>query len=126
MSKQTINYIFNITGNANEVINNIMQSTGVLNKSLSQTVNVFEGFKGKAVALQGVVSTIQSVNDAIGGITQAGANAELQLMNLKTLFGGNAEILRKRPTWKTFYAIMFVIYFFTILTKNRKDRKNYV
>lgn len=40
---------------------------------------------------QGVVSTIQSVNDAIGGITQAGANAELQLMNLKTLFVGNAE-----------------------------------
>lgn len=91
MNNQTINYIFNITGNANEVINNIVQSTGVLNKSLSQTVNVFEGFKGKAVALQGVVSTIQSVNDAIGGITQAGANAELQLMNLKTLFGGNAE-----------------------------------
>ena len=91
MNNQTINYIFNITGNANEVINNIVQSTGVLNKSLSQTVNVFEGIKGKAVAFQGVVSTIQSVNDAIGGITQAGANAELQLMNLKTLFGGNAE-----------------------------------
>lgn len=91
MSKQTINYIFNITGNANEVINNLVQSAGVLNKNMSQTLNVFGGIKGSAVALQGVVSTIQSVNDAIGGITQAGANAELQLMNLKTLFGGNAE-----------------------------------
>ena len=29
MSNQTVNYIFNITGNANDVINNINQNTGV-------------------------------------------------------------------------------------------------
>lgn len=91
MNNQTINYIFNITGNANDVINNIKQNANALNENLSQTLNVFGGINGAFVGFQGVVSTIQSVNDAIGGITQAGANAELQLMNLKTLFGGNAE-----------------------------------
>src|SRR5574344_969137 len=91
MNNQSVNYIFNIIGNANDVVNNINQNAGVLNKTLSQTLNFFSGFRGAAVALQGVVSVVENVQSAIGGITQVGANAELQLMNMKTLFQGNSE-----------------------------------
>ncbi len=91
MSNQTVNYIFNITGNANDVINNINQNTGVLNRTLSQTLNVFDSWKGSFVAFQSVGTVFQNIQSVIGGITQAGSNAELQLMNMKTLFGGNAE-----------------------------------
>ena len=91
MSNQTVNYIFNITGNANDVINNINQNTGVLNRTLSQTLNVFDSWKGSFVAFQSVGAVFQNLQSVIGGITQAGSNAELQLMNMKTLFGGNAE-----------------------------------
>ena len=34
---------------------------------------------------------VEKINGVFSGITEAGASAELQLMNLKTLFGGNAE-----------------------------------
>lgn len=91
MNNQTVNYIFNITGNANQVVSGISQEVSVLNQKLSQTTNVFDSFKGGFVALQGLTSVVQNVQTAIGGITQVGANAELQLMNMKTLFGGNAE-----------------------------------
>ena len=88
---QTFNYTFNITGNANDIINNINQSTNVLKENLSKTVNVFDGFMGTSIGIQGIISSVQSVANAFAGITQAGATAELQLMNLKTLYGGNAE-----------------------------------
>lgn len=95
MSSQTIQYNFNIVGNANEVISAISQSSMALNENMSQTLNVFQGLKGTAVGLQGFVSVVQNMQNAIGGITQAGANAELQLINMKTLFGGNAEAAKE-------------------------------
>lgn len=85
MNNQTINYIFNITGNANDVINNIKQNANALNENLSQTLNVFGGINGAFVGFQGVVSTIQSVNDAIGGITQDKAYAKLNNFKPRTI-----------------------------------------
>ena len=95
MSSQTIQYNFNIVGNANEVISAISQSCMALNENMSQTLNVFQGFKGAAVGFQGIASVIQSMQNVFGGITQAGADAELQLINMKTLFGGNAEAAKE-------------------------------
>ncbi|MDD4141591.1 MAG: tape measure protein [Bacteroidales bacterium] len=91
MSEQTINYIINITGNANDVVSNLNQHMGTLTRTTSQTLNVFSGFHGLSVAFQGLTSVVQNVQSAIGGITRVGANAELQLINMKTLFGGNAD-----------------------------------
>lgn len=91
MSNQIINYIFNLSGNFNNVIAEMSQRAEDLHDNLSQTLNVFSGIKGAAVGFQGLTSVATGITDALSGITQVGANAELQLINMKTLFGGNAE-----------------------------------
>lgn len=91
MSNQTINYIFNVSGNFNNVIGEMSQKAEELHENVSQTLNVFSGFKGSAVGFQGFTSVATGISDALSGITQVGANVELQLINMKTLFGGNAE-----------------------------------
>ncbi|MGM9817717.1 MAG: tape measure protein [Paludibacteraceae bacterium] len=91
MASQTINYTINITGNANQALDSITETTKVLKKSINQTSNKLQGFLGSIIGIQGVISSVHSVANAFNGITQAGATAELQLMNLKTLYGGNAE-----------------------------------
>lgn len=95
MSSQTIQYNFNIVGNANEVISAISQNSIALNGNMTQTLNVFKGFKGSLVGFQAFSSVIDNISTAFNGIVDAGANAELQLINMKTLFGGNAEAAKE-------------------------------
>ena len=95
MSSQTIQYNFNIVGNANEVMSAISQNSMAFNENMSQTLNVFKGFKGAAIGFHSLNSVVADVQNAVGGIVDAGANAELQLINMKTLFGGNAEAAKE-------------------------------
>ena len=60
MSSQTIHYNFNIVGNANEVISAISQNSMALNGNMTQTLNVFKGFKGSLVGFQAFSSVIDN------------------------------------------------------------------
>lgn len=63
-----------------------------LNGNMTQTLNVF---KGAAIGFHSLNSVVADVQNAVGGIVDPGANAELQLINMKTLFGGNAEAAKE-------------------------------
>jgi tape measure domain-containing protein len=91
MSNQTINYTINILGNVVETINQINQNTTEMNTNISNTLNVFKSLPATAVGFESIVNNVKGVSEVLNVITQTGANAELQLINMKTLFGGNAE-----------------------------------
>lgn len=88
---ENINFTINLDGNIYTGLGNINKALNTVNASVSSSLKFFDKLSNSIFKINTIASGIQSVNDAIGGITQAGANAELQLMNLKTLFGGNAE-----------------------------------
>ena len=86
-----INYIFNISGNFASNIGIMVKHTEQLSQSLENATGFIEKLGKKAVSFAAVADVAQNMNEAFSGIIEAGASAELQLMNLKTLFGGNAE-----------------------------------
>ena len=90
MSKN-INFTINLDGNIYTGLGNINKALNTVNASVSSSLKFFDKLSNSIFKINTIASGIQSVQSAIGGITEAGANAELQLMNLKTLFGGNAE-----------------------------------
>ncbi|MEE0975609.1 MAG: hypothetical protein UH853_07860, partial [Muribaculaceae bacterium] len=86
-----INYIFNISGNFASNIGIMTNHTEQLTKSVKEASGFLYEMGQRAMGFAAVADVAQNLNDAFSGITEAGASAELQLMNLKTLFGGNAE-----------------------------------
>ena len=86
-----INYIFNISGNFASNIGVMVNHTEQLSQSLEKAQGIMSKLGQSAMGFAAVADVAQNLNDAFSGITEAGASAELQLMNLKTLFGGNAE-----------------------------------
>ncbi len=86
-----INYIFNISGNFASNIGIMVKHTEQLSQSLENATGFMDKLGQKAMGFAAATDVVQNLNDVFSGITEAGAAAELQLMNLKTLFGGNAE-----------------------------------
>ena len=84
-------YIFNIKGDYSIKINGLTDSTAEFQASVTRSQKALESFGQAAIGLESISNVIRNINGVFSGITEAGANAELQLMNLKTLFGGNAE-----------------------------------
>lgn len=91
MNSQTINYQFNIVGNIVNVLEDIKQNVRMMNDALTESTKKIGGLSNRFTEIHSFVGVLQDITGAIGGITQVGANAELQLINMKTLFGGNAE-----------------------------------
>ena len=86
-----INYIFNISGNFASNIGIMVNQTEQLSKSVNKATGFMNKLGQSAMGFAAATDVVQNLNNAFSGITEAGASAELQLMNLKTLFGGNAE-----------------------------------
>lgn len=84
-------YIFNIKGDYSIKINGLTDSTAEFQASVTRSQKALESFGQAAIGLESISNVIRNINGVFSGITEVGANAELQLMNLKTLFGGNAE-----------------------------------
>lgn len=85
-------YIFNIKGDYSIKINGLTDSTAEFQASVTRSQKALESFGQAAIGLESISNVIRNINSVFSGITEVGANAELQLMNLKTLFGGNAEV----------------------------------
>ncbi len=91
MSSKTINFTINLDGNAYTGLAEVDKAMQSVNATASSTLKFFDRLNQISFKINNIVFGIQNVQSAIGGITQVGANAELQLMNMKTLFQGNSE-----------------------------------
>ena len=84
-------YQFNIGGNLLAKMEGMIDSTGRFRAKI-EDCNNWEGRLTNTFATLDMASNyVEKFTGVFSGITEAGAAAELQLMNLKTLFGGNAE-----------------------------------
>lgn len=84
-------YYFNVEGNFTAVIAGMAKSTGRFNASVEASMGSLAKLGHKFATFGLVGDYMERASQAVSGIVEAGANAELQLINLKTLFGGNAE-----------------------------------
>lgn len=84
-------YYFNLKGNIVGKIDGLIDKTIEFQTSISRSQTLLEGLGKAAIGIESIGNVVRGVSEAFSGITEVGAAAELQLMNLKTLFGGNAE-----------------------------------
>ena len=84
-------YQFNIGGNLLAKMEGMIDSTGRFRAKIEDCNNWLGRLTNTFAALDMASNYVEKINGVFSGITEAGAAAELQLMNLKTLFGGNAE-----------------------------------
>ena len=84
-------YFFNIKGDYSVKIEGLTESTAEFQASVQKSQKTLEGLGQAAIGFDAISNVVSNFDAAVSGITQAGATAELQLMNMKTLFGGNAE-----------------------------------
>ena len=84
-------YYLNLKGNIVGKIDGLIDKTIEFQTSISRTQTLVEGLGRASIGLESISNVVNGVSEVFSGITEAGAAAELQLMNLKTLFGGNAE-----------------------------------
>ncbi len=84
-------YQFNVGGNFTAAMEGMIDSTGRFRAKIEDCNNWIGKISNTFASLDMASNYVEKINGVFSGITEAGANAELQLMNLKTLFGGNAE-----------------------------------
>ncbi|MBO7203273.1 MAG: tape measure protein [Paludibacteraceae bacterium] len=88
---QAFNYLFNIGGDFSVKMEGMSEAMGNFNASINATQNGIGKLTQTFATFNLASDIVGKINNVFSGITEAGSAAELQLMNLKTLFGGNAE-----------------------------------
>ena len=84
-------YIFNLIGNYSVKIDDLTDKTAEFQASVAKSQDALTGLGQACISFESVVNVVKNITDVFTGVTNIGANAELQLINMKTLFGGNAE-----------------------------------
>jgi phage tail tape measure protein, TP901 family, core region len=87
MSDQTVNIFFQISGNANQVMNGVTQASEQLSQSLTKTTNVFNGFKGGLVVIQQASQLIQGLKSSIDSAMEPGISLNTSLQDLSAITG---------------------------------------
>lgn len=85
-------YRFNIDGNFLATIDGLIDKSGQFSAKIEDCNSWLGKLSNTFAALDMASNYVEKINGVFSGITEVGATAELQLMNLKTLFGGNAEV----------------------------------
>ena len=88
---QVFNYAFNLGGDFSVKMEGMSEAMGEFNANISATQQGIGKITQNLATFNIATDFFTNISEAFSGITEAGSNAELQLMNLKTLFGGNAE-----------------------------------
>ena len=88
---QIFNYAFNLGGDFSIKMEGMSEAMGEFNANISATQKGIGKITQSLAAFNLASDVIEKISGVFNDITEAGASAELQLMNLKTLFGGNAE-----------------------------------
>ena len=88
---QVFNYAFNLGGDFSVKMEGMSEAMGEFNANISATQQGIGKITQTLATFNIATDFFTNISEAFSGITEAGATAELQLMNLKTLFGGNTE-----------------------------------
>ena len=88
---QIFNYAFNLGGDFSIKMEGMSEAMGEFNANISATQKGIGKLTQSLATFNLASDVIEKISGVFNDITKAGANAELQLMNLKTLFGGNTE-----------------------------------
>lgn len=88
-------YKFNVGGNFTAAMDGKTESTGRFKAAVETSQQGLSKWEQKFAAFGLIGDYIDKFSNAVGGIVDASANAELQLIKMKTLFGGNAEAAKE-------------------------------
>lgn len=88
---QIFNYAFNLGGDFLFKMEGMSEAMGEFNANISATQQGIGKITQSLATFNMARDFFSNISEAFGGLTEAGSAAELQLMNLKTLFGGNAD-----------------------------------
>lgn len=88
---QIFNYAFNLGGDFLVKMEGMSEAMGEFNANISATQQGIGKITQSLATFNMARDFFSNISEAFGGLTEAGSAAELQLMNLKTLFGGNAD-----------------------------------
>ena len=91
----TFDYQFNVGGNFTAAMDGMAESAGRFTAAVETSTRGLSDWEQKFAAFGLIGDYIDQASNAVNGIVEVGSNAELQLMNLKTLFGGNAEAAKE-------------------------------
>lgn len=91
----TFDYQFNVGGNFTAMMDGMAESSGRFAAAVETSTQGLTKWEQKFAAFGLIGDYIDRACGAVNGIVEVGSNAELQLMNLKTLFGGNAQAAKE-------------------------------
>ena len=95
MSDQTVNIIFQISGNANQVMNGVTQASTQLSQSLSKTVNLFNSISGKLIVFQQASQLIQGFKASLDSAIQPGIQLNTSMQDLSAITGITGKGLKE-------------------------------
>lgn len=84
-------YIFNVGGDFSAQISGMTDATGQFTGAVTAASDKTKTLASTFAEFSYLSDIAKKASNVIGDITSVGATAELQLMNMKTLYGGNAE-----------------------------------
>lgn len=84
-------YQFNVGGNFTATMEGMIDNIGKFNAKIKDCNNWVGRVSNTLATFDMASNYVEKLSGVFSGLTEAGSAAELQLMNLKTLFGGNAD-----------------------------------
>ena len=84
-------YQFNVGGNFTATMEGMIDNIGKFNAKIKDCNNWVGKVSNTLATFDMASNYVEKLSGVFSGLTEAGSAAELQLMNLKTLFGGNAD-----------------------------------
>ena len=99
-------YQFNVSGNFTAAMDGMAERAGQFTAAVETSTRGLSEWEQKFAAFGLIGDYVDRASNAVNDFVNVGSNAELQLMNLKTLFGGNAEAAKDMYDKISEYGIM--------------------
>ncbi len=91
MASNSVNFNIEIGGTAYTGIAQLSEAMDDLNVKVNKTQGAFKTLGDAAFRANAIADVFGKVSSALGGIAKAGMDNEMLLMNMRTLYQGNAE-----------------------------------
>lgn len=91
MASNTVSFNIEIGGTAYKGVAQLSEAMDDLNVKVNKTQGAFKSFGNSAFRANAIADVFGKVSSALGGIAKAGMDNEMLLMNMRTLYQGNAE-----------------------------------
>lgn len=91
MANNSVKFNIEIGGTAYAGVAQLSEAMDDLNVKVNKTQGLLDMFGEKALGFNAITDFAGKVSNAFGGIAKAGMDNEMLLMNMRTLYQGNAE-----------------------------------